>query len=89
EGGAPTLVVSEAMASGCLLICSEDSEQEILKNNQNSLIIKDFSKNSAKRIISVLDNEKLKKRLIKDSVEKTKELSLKEWSKKILSVLSS
>ena len=25
EGGAPTLVVSEAMASGCLIVCSKDS----------------------------------------------------------------
>ncbi|KHO47130.1 MAG: hypothetical protein QJ16_C0007G0029 [archaeon GW2011_AR1] len=32
EGGAPTLVVSEAMASGCLLVCSKDSEQEIVED---------------------------------------------------------
>jgi glycosyltransferase involved in cell wall biosynthesis len=87
EGGAPTLVVSEAMASGCILICSEDSEQEILKDNYNCLIIKKFDKESAKRIISVLENEKIKKTLIKNSIKEIKKISLEEWSKQTLKVL--
>jgi glycosyltransferase involved in cell wall biosynthesis len=86
EGGAPTLVVSEAMASGCLLICSEDSEQEILEDNYNSLVIKKFNEEGAKKIISVLNNDKLKRKLIKNSLESIKKISLKEWARQILDV---
>jgi glycosyltransferase involved in cell wall biosynthesis len=32
EGGAPTLTVAEAMASGCFVVCSKDSKQEIIKS---------------------------------------------------------
>lgn len=87
EGGAPTLVVSEAMASGCLLVCSRDSKQEILKDNDNCVEIDKFNYKSAKKIIYVLSNEKIKKRLTQDSIKKIKELSLKEWSKRMIKVL--
>ena len=79
EGGAPTLVVSEAMASGCLLVCSKDSEQEIIDNNKNGLIIEDFNKNDAEKIIKILEDKRKKENLIKNSIKTVEELSLEKW----------
>ena len=87
EGGAPTLVTSEAMASGCLLVCSKDSEQEIVKNNQNSLIIEKFNIEDAKRILEVYHNKKLREKIIKNSLKTIKELSLEKWGKRTAGVL--
>jgi len=87
EGGAPTLVTSEAMASGCLLVCSKDSEQEIVKNNQNSLIIEKFNIEDAKRILEVYHNKKLREKMIKNSLKTIKELSLEKWGKKTAEAL--
>ena len=87
EGGAPTLVVSEAMASGCLLVCSKDSEQEIIKDNKNGLIVENFGKESAKRILDILKDEKKKENIIKNSMETIKEISLEKWGKKYSDVL--
>ncbi len=84
EGGAPTLVVSEAMASGCLLICSEDSEQEIIKSNENGLIIKEFGKEDAREILKTLKN---KGKIIKSSLETIKKFSLEKWRKRTMEVL--
>jgi glycosyltransferase involved in cell wall biosynthesis len=87
EGGAPTLVVSEAMASGCFLVCSKDSEQEIIENNKNGLIIKDFNENDAEKIINFLNNKKKKEEIIKNSIKTIKEFSLKKWGEKYLKIL--
>jgi glycosyltransferase involved in cell wall biosynthesis len=87
EGGAPTLVTSEAMASGCLLICSKDSEQEIIENEKNGLIIEDFYKEDAKKIIKILGDKNKKENIIKNSVKTVKEFSLKKWGRKYLEVL--
>jgi len=86
EGGAPTLVVSEAMASGCLLVCSKDSQQEIIKDNNNGLIISKFNKEDADKIISVLKDEKNKRNIINNSVKDIKNLSLEKWSKKTMEI---
>lgn len=87
EGGAPTLVVSEAMASGCLLVCSKDSEQEIIENNKNGLIIESFNEKYAKILISILDNKRKKNEIIKNSIKTIKELSLEKWGKKTISII--
>jgi len=87
EGGAPTLVVSEAMASGCLLVCSKDSEQEIIENNLNGLIINTFGIDSAKKILDVLDNKK--EMIIKNSVNTIQSLSLEAWGEKYFKLLLS
>jgi len=80
EGGAPTLVTSEAMASGCLTICSKDSQQEIIKDNVNGLIISNFDKDDAKRILNNIDNKKI----IKNSLKTIQKLSLDKWANKYL-----
>ncbi len=87
EGGAPTLVVSEGMASGCLLVCSKDSEQEILEDGKNSLIIEDFDKKDVSKILDVLEDKKLKDGIIKNSIKTIKKLSIEKWAKEYLNAL--
>ncbi|MCK4553262.1 glycosyltransferase family 4 protein [Candidatus Pacearchaeota archaeon] len=87
EGGAPTLVVSEAMASGCLLVCSKDSEQEIIKDGKNGLIVEEFGKIDSKKILDVLKDKKKKENIIKNSIKTIKEISLEKWGEKTMNVL--
>ena len=54
DGGAPTLVVSEAMASGCPIIFSKDSQQEIIKDKENGIIIDKFNIESSEIIMEIL-----------------------------------
>ena len=83
EGGAPTLVVSEAMASGCLLICSKDSEQEIVRDLHNALIIENFDEEDAKKILKTYKNNRLKDKIIKNSLDTIKNFSLEKWGNKL------
>ncbi len=87
EGGAPTLVTSEAMASGCLLICSKDAEQEIIEDDKNGIIIENFNKNDAERIMKILKDKRKKDEIIKNSIKTAKELSLEKWGKKYVDIL--
>ena len=87
EGGAPTLVTSEAMASGCLVVCSKDSEQEIIKDEENGLIIESFGKKSAEKVLKILEDKKKKEKIIKNSMKTIKEISLEKWGRKYLGVL--
>ena len=70
------------MASGCLLICSKDAEQEIIENGKNGLMINNFDKNDAEKILEFLKDEKKKKSIIKNSIKTIKELSLEKWGKR-------
>lgn len=87
EGGAPTLVTSEAMASGCLLVCSRDSEQEIIKNYKNGIIIENFNKKDAEDIMKIIKDEKKRKEIIKNSLKTIKELSLEKWGERYTNIL--
>jgi glycosyltransferase involved in cell wall biosynthesis len=80
EGGAPTMSTSEAMSSGCIIVCSKDAEQEIIKNNINGLIFSDF--NNANRIIKAN-----KRTLVKNSLKTVSNYSLDKWGKKYLNAL--
>lgn len=82
EGGAPILTVSEAMASGCMIVCSKDSNQEIIKNNHNGIIINSFGQSSAKRILNAPS-----KKLIKNSLKTIQKLSLESWGDKFLEII--
>ncbi len=88
EGGAPTLVVSEAMASGCLLVCSKDSEQEIIEDKKNALILENFDKKDAEKILEFYNNKELKDKIIKNSIKTIKEMSLDKWGEKIYKIFS-
>jgi glycosyltransferase involved in cell wall biosynthesis len=87
EGGAPTLVVSEAMASGCLVVCSKSAEQEIIKNEENGIIIEENYLKESKRILDILKDNKKMKEIIQNSLKTVKELSLEKWGKKYLEEL--
>jgi len=87
EGGAPTLVTSESMASGCLLVCSKDSEQEIIEDDKNGLIIEKFDKNDAEKVMNILNNKKKKEEIIRNSIKTIKEFSLEKWGKRYMDVL--
>ena len=87
EGGAPTLVTSEAMASGCLIVCSKDSEQEIIEDEKNGLIVENFGKEAAEKVLKILEDKKKKENIIKNAMETIKELSLEKWGKKTMEVL--
>ena len=87
EGGAPTLVTSEAMASGCLIITDKEANQEIIKNEKNGLIIGENYEKEAKMIINTLNNKKKINEIINNSANTIKDLSLETWGKKYLDVL--
>jgi glycosyltransferase involved in cell wall biosynthesis len=88
EGGAPILTLSEAMASGCLPVCSNDANQEIIKNDFNGLIIKNFDSIDAERIISVLHNKKMRATIIKNSQKTISNFSLDKWGNRYLEILN-
>ena len=83
EGGGPTLVTSEAMASGCMVVASKDSQQEIIRNNYNGLIISKFDEKDAKRILKNIHNKKL----TKNSLKTIQKLSLESWGDKFLEII--
>jgi len=82
EGGAPTMVTSEAMASGCLLICSKDAEQEIIIDGINGIVCENFDEYDAKRIIEA-DREKI----ITNELDSISDYSFEKWGKKCLDAL--
>jgi glycosyltransferase involved in cell wall biosynthesis len=92
DGGAPTLVVSEAMASGCLVICSQSSEQEIIKDGKNGLIIgncdEGVSRKEIEKILNVLMDKNKKPEIVKESIKTIKDISLDKWGGKYLEVLT-
>jgi len=79
DGGAPTLVVSEAMASGCPIIFSKDSQQEIIEDKRNGIILSNFDKDDAKRVIGIIKDKKNIQKIIENSIETIKELSIDKW----------
>jgi glycosyltransferase involved in cell wall biosynthesis len=88
EGGAPTLVVSEALSSGCLVVCSEDSKQEVIDDEKNGLVIGEDYKKEAERVLKIFkDKQKLKNILINAQKLIKEKLTLEIWGKKYLDVL--
>lgn len=60
EGGDPTLATAEAIASGCLVVCSKDAKQESVKEKKGVLIFEGNYKKEAERIRSMLKRKILK-----------------------------
>jgi len=88
EGGAPTMVTSEAMASGCLVVTDKEANQEIFEDEKNGLIIKKDYEEEAKRILRILKNKKKLNKMARNSLDTIKDLSLEKWAKKYLKVLN-
>jgi|GEM_PF-1554378 len=87
EGGAPTLVVSEAMASRCLIICSEDSQQEIIQDNKNGLVLSNFSEDDAKRIINLIRDKRNQQKIRKYAIKTIKEFSIDKWGEEYSKII--
>lgn len=81
EGGAPTLVVSEAMASECPIILSKDSQQEIIENEKDGIILDNFEYMEEERIINLLKDKKKMQGIVKSAIKKIKDISLDKWGK--------
>ncbi|MCK5624625.1 glycosyltransferase family 4 protein [Candidatus Pacearchaeota archaeon] len=87
EGGAPTMVTSEAMASGCLIVTDKEANQEIFKDKINGLILSGDYVKEGKRILKAIKNKKEMKKIINNSLKTIKNLSLEKWGKKYLNLL--
>jgi len=87
EGGAPTMVTSEAMASGCLIVTDKEANQEIIQDKENGLIIQANYDEEAKRILNTIQNKKEIKKLTNNSLKTIKDLSLEKWGKRYLRFL--
>ena len=87
EGGAPTMVTSEAMASRCLIVTDKEARQEIIENEKNGLIINQNYSEEAKRILKIFKNNKKLGNILKNSQRKIKELSFEKWGENYLEKL--
>jgi len=87
EGGAPTMVTSEAMASGNLIITDKEANQEIFKDRENGIVIKEDYSKEAKRISNILKNKRKVKEILRNSQKTVEGLSLEKWAKKYLDFL--
>jgi len=87
EGGAPTLVVGEAMASGCFIVFSKDAKQEIIENEKEGLIIDCFDEKSAEKILEILEDKKKLKKIKENTKKKVKQFNLNSWGNKYFKVL--
>ena len=87
EGGAPTMVTSEAMASGCLVVTDKEANQEIIQDKENGLIVKEDYTKEAERILKTIKNKIEIKRIINNSLKTIKDLSLDNWAKKYIDYL--
>ena len=84
EGGAPTMVTSEAMASECLVVTDREANQEVIEDEKNGIVIDENYDKEARRIINILKDNKKIKRIIKNSLETAKDLSSEKWAKRYL-----
>jgi len=87
EGGAPTLVTSEAMASECFIVFSEDSEQEIIEDKKDGLVVKEYGEKEANKILEILSNKKELNIIKKNASNKIKKYDLNSWAKSYFEVL--
>lgn len=88
EGGAPILTLGEAMASGCIPICSKDSNQEIIEKNKNGILINDFKENSAKKVINLIKNKKQISKIKRENKIKIKDFSIALWGEKYFEAIT-
>jgi len=88
EGGAPTMVTSEAMASGCLIVTDKEANQEIIEDGKNGIIVnRDYSKES-KRILDILKNKRKLDQITRGSLKSVRRLGLEIWEKRYLEIFN-
>ena len=81
------MVTSEAMASGCLIVTDKEANQEIIINKKNGLIIKGDYTKEAERILKTIKDKMEMKKIINNSLNTIKSLSLDNWAKKYIDYL--
>lgn len=74
EGGDPTLSTAEAMASGCLVVCSKDARQDIIKNGKNGLVLSKFNKKELIKIMKIFNNPKIKKKIVQNALKNVEKI---------------
>ncbi|GAJ02242.1 unnamed protein product, partial [marine sediment metagenome] len=77
------LVVLEALASKCLIICSKDIKHDIIKDHRNGLIFSEDYKKDAQRILDLLKAKKRLKKIKNKAKKDVEELSMKKMDKRI------
>ena len=87
EGGAPTMVTSEAMASGCLIVTNREANQEIFSDGRNGIVLSRDYQFEARRMLGILRNSKEKNFLISNSLKTIKKLSIESWREEYLKIL--
>ena len=75
------------MASGCFIVFSKDSTQDIITNEREGLIVDSFGEKSAKKILEILNDEKKLKKIKESAKKKIKEFDLNSWGNKYFKVL--
>ena len=75
------------MASGCLIICSEDSQQEIIQENKNGLVLSNFSEDDAKRIINLIRDKRNQQKIRKYAIKTIKEFSIDKWGEEYSKII--
>ncbi|MBU2616055.1 MAG: glycosyltransferase family 4 protein [Nanoarchaeota archaeon] len=88
EGGAPTMVTSEAMASGCLIVTDKEANQEVIEDGKNGMIIgKNYNK-AARKILDILKNKRKLDQIRRGSLKRVKKLGLELWEKRYLKIFN-
>ena len=87
EGGAPSMVTSEALASGCLVITDKEANQEVIFDEENGLLIKTDYLSEAKRILRILRNRAKLKGILGQASKTSKKLSVQSWRKSYKEIL--
>lgn len=91
EGGAPTLVTAEALASGCLVACSSDSRQEVVDGDKDVLIFDTkghaWENTAAFMIMNTLSNKKELRRRLRNSRKLIQRFDAKKQTKNYIKIM--
>ena len=88
EGGAPIMVASEAMGSGSIVVCSKSSNQEVIVDELNGLVLEEFEKKDAKKIMGVLESKDKMNKINKEAKKITEKISIDKWRKRYFDILN-
>ncbi|MBU1501366.1 MAG: glycosyltransferase family 4 protein [Nanoarchaeota archaeon] len=88
EGGAPTMVTSEAMASGCLIVTDKEANQEIIEDGGNGVLISGEYPQEAERILGIIKDRRKLDQIIRGSLKSARGLCLEIWGKRYLEIFN-
>lgn len=70
------LVVPEALSAGVPVVAIDDPAFECIKNGENGFLVKRDKKEFASKILSILENDKLRETMAKNALESSRKLSV-------------